>query len=100
MKFVIGRDNNTHIRITDISVSRNHSLLTFSEGNFYVKDTKSKFGTLILLQSPFKIPYNNKWDLTLQIGKYLSNLILFLFYLVVINPEISQRNVCGGASYK
>lgn len=72
MEFLVGRDNNVKIRITDISVSRNHAILTYNNGEFYVRDTNSKFGTLILMQSPFPIPYINKWELIIQIGKYLS----------------------------
>jgi len=72
LEFYVGRDNNMQIRITDISVSRSHAKISFYNDEFYVKDNESKFGTLILLQSPFPIPYLKKWSLTLQIGKYLS----------------------------
>ena len=74
LEFVIGRDNNVNIRITDISVSRNHSKITYFDNNFYVQDYQSKFGTLILLQAPFPIPYHPNWDLTLQVGRYLGKL--------------------------
>jgi predicted component of type VI protein secretion system len=72
MEFIVGRDNNVQIRITDISVSRNHSVLTYHNEEFYLKDTSSKFGTLVLMQAPFPIPYKLKWEITMQIGKYLS----------------------------
>lgn len=75
MEFVVGRDNNVQIRITDISVSRAHASISYHEGEFYVRDIDSKFGTLVLLQGPFPIPYVPKWDLTIQTGKYLSKLI-------------------------
>jgi len=48
----IGRSNDADVRITDISVSRNHANLSIHNGEFYLKDNNSKFGTLI------KIPEN------------------------------------------
>jgi hypothetical protein len=77
MGFIVGRDNSVHVRITDISVSRNHSMLTYYNGEFYLKDTQSKFGTLVLMQAPFPIPYKLNWDITMQIGKYLSGYFMF-----------------------
>ncbi|CAD8140008.1 unnamed protein product [Paramecium pentaurelia] len=46
----IGRANETEIRVNDISVSRNHGILKLIEGQIYLTDNKSKFGTLILIQ--------------------------------------------------
>ncbi|CAI2384949.1 unnamed protein product [Moneuplotes crassus] len=89
MSFLIGRENNVNIRITDISVSRNHALLTYKDGEFYVQDTQSKFGTLILMQSPFPIPYTDQWDLTLQIGKNLIN----------ISPKILPKGICEKSNF-
>ena len=74
LEFVIGRDNNVNIRITDISVSKNHSKITYFDNNFYVQDYQSKFGTLILLQAPFPIPYHPNWDPILQFRRYLGKL--------------------------
>ena len=56
---VIGRANNSDIRLNDVSVSRNHSMISYLNGNFYLDDIKSKFGTLLLIQNnilflPFK----------------------------------------------
>lgn len=42
-----GRSHDCEIRITDISVSRNHALLKFLNNKFIVFDNKSKFGTLV-----------------------------------------------------
>uniref|UniRef100_A0A3B0MVR0 RING-variant domain/FHA domain containing protein, putative n=1 Tax=Theileria annulata TaxID=5874 RepID=A0A3B0MVR0_THEAN len=44
---IIGRGHLSDIRLTDISVSRNHSTLLFQNDRFIIKDTRSKFGTLI-----------------------------------------------------
>jgi pSer/pThr/pTyr-binding forkhead associated (FHA) protein len=43
----LGRGHECEIRITDISVSRNHALIKFIDNSFTVFDNKSKFGTLI-----------------------------------------------------
>jgi len=43
----IGRGHDSDIRIPDISVSRFHASIHFSNGNFYLEDNISKFGTLI-----------------------------------------------------
>lgn len=43
----LGRGHECEIRITDISVSRNHALIKCSNGEFTVFDNKSKFGTLV-----------------------------------------------------
>ena len=69
IEFTVGRDNTVNIRITDISVSRLHSTITYVNNEFYVSDMNSKFGTLALLQSPFPIPYNPKHSVSFQIGR-------------------------------
>lgn len=71
IEFVVGRENEVDVRITDISVSRVHAKMTLFNDNYYVRDNDSKFGTLILLQSPWPIPYENNLNLILQLGKYL-----------------------------
>ena len=43
----LGRGHECEIRITDISVSRNHALIKNVGNSFYVFDSKSKFGTLV-----------------------------------------------------
>ena len=37
--------------MTDISVSRHHSTIYLTNGEFYIEDKGSKFGTMFLLQS-------------------------------------------------
>jgi pSer/pThr/pTyr-binding forkhead associated (FHA) protein len=44
----VGRGHDADIRVTDISVSRFHAKINMSEnGEFFVEDNRSKFGTLI-----------------------------------------------------
>lgn len=54
-RIVLGRGRSCDIRIEDISVSRMHSVLVFENGNFYIEDNNSKFGTLVALNEPFSL---------------------------------------------
>ena len=47
----IGRANNSNIRLSDVSVSRNHAKIKYSNGELFLEDISSKFGTLILIQN-------------------------------------------------
>lgn len=50
----VGRGHDSHVRITDISVSRCHAFLKKSlKGDYYVEDNGSKFGTLVLVRKPY-----------------------------------------------
>ncbi|CAK88071.1 unnamed protein product (macronuclear) [Paramecium tetraurelia] len=65
----IGRANETEIRINDISVSRNHGTLKLNEGEVYLTDNKSKFGSLILMQQKV-IPLINELNgIEIQVGR-------------------------------
>lgn len=49
----VGRGHDVDIRVTDISVSRFHARITrCEEGDFYVEDNHSKFGTLVQIRRP------------------------------------------------
>ena len=43
----IGRSHDCDIRVTDISVSRNHAFIEKIENDYFVFDSKSKFGSLV-----------------------------------------------------
>ena len=48
----LGRGHDADVRVTDISVSRLHAHIKKSSlGFFYIVDNKSKFGTLLLVDS-------------------------------------------------
>ena len=51
----LGRGHETDLRITDISVSRWHSVIKFENQHFILEDTNSKFGTLVLTKAPIPI---------------------------------------------
>ena len=54
----VGRGHDSDVRVADISVSRCHSLLRLDSINNQVilSDYHSKFGTLLLLKQPIKVP--------------------------------------------
>lgn len=45
----MGRGHQCEIRLQDISVSRTHSEIKYQDGEFYLIDQNSKFGTLVRL---------------------------------------------------
>jgi hypothetical protein len=67
----IGRSHEADLRISDISVSRFHAMISRnSDGSITIEDNHSKFGSLISIQNP-KIPINYDPSLCLQIGRSL-----------------------------
>ena len=67
-KMKIGRSNDADIIFGDISVSRIHSILTIENKNIYLEDNNSKFGTLILVQTP-TLKLVNNLPLYIQVGR-------------------------------
>jgi pSer/pThr/pTyr-binding forkhead associated (FHA) protein len=65
-KILMGRGHETDVRINDISVSRSHAHLSLVNGRVYLKDLKSKFGTLILVQNDIQL---GDKPIALQIGR-------------------------------
>ena len=71
---IIGRANNSDIKLNDISVSRNHSIISYNDGAIYIDDIGSKFGTLLLIQNNILfLPYK---EINIQTGK--CHLIFYL----------------------
>ena len=65
----IGRANNSDLRLTDISVSRNHATLTcVNNSSIFLEDNGAKFGTLILIQNNIKFIPDK--ELSIQVGRY------------------------------
>ena len=67
-KLKIGRSNEVDLVFGDISVSRIHSILTIENKNIYLEDNNSKFGTLILVQTP-TLKLVNNLPLYIQVGR-------------------------------
>ena len=69
--FILGRGHESDVRISDISVSRQHARITYKDKKFILEDTGSKFGTLVLAKEP--VPIIEK-PVILQIGRTLFSL--------------------------
>ncbi len=90
----IGRSNTSEIKMVDMSISRNHSVIQLYNNNFYVRDLGSKFGTLVELKNqilflpnkPFSLLYN-KCCLTFNLIRTFIGLIRCYH-----NKEISYRD--------
>ena len=59
----IGRATDANIRLSDISVSRAHAVISQYNDSFYLHDTNSKFGTLISAGNKFCILYNKPFSI-------------------------------------
>mmetsp|Transcript_16808 Transcript_16808/g.16697 ORF Transcript_16808/g.16697 Transcript_16808/m.16697 type:complete len:154 (-) Transcript_16808:2-463(-) len=63
----LGRGHECEVRISDISVSRCHATIQFSNGNFTIEDNNSKFGTLLQVTDPLPLLANSA--IALQAGR-------------------------------
>ncbi|EDO06198.1 RING-variant domain family protein [Babesia bovis T2Bo] len=64
----IGRSGDSGIILHDISVSRIHATLHFSEGHFVIEDRSSKFGTILHIGNTFRIPIERGEPVAIKIG--------------------------------
>ena len=74
-KIKIGRGHDSSILLSDISVSRIHCLMVVDGKNVYLEDNNSKFGTLILIQSPV-IKLVENLPLYFQVGRTFFEFVL------------------------
>lgn len=51
----LGRGHDNDVRVSDISVSRLHATISYSNGNFTLEDNGSKFGSLLQCKAPVRI---------------------------------------------
>jgi pSer/pThr/pTyr-binding forkhead associated (FHA) protein len=65
---ILGRGHESDVRISDISVSRAHAKISFKDKRFYLEDSGSKFGTLVLAKDNVKLSEN---PTIIQIGRTL-----------------------------
>lgn len=61
VELLLGRVTSLDIPISDSSVSRVHSCITYEKGEFYIRDMESKFGTLVRLRYPLAIPRKSEF---------------------------------------
>lgn len=64
----VGRSNNSDIKMSDPSISRNHSVMILDSNKFYLQDLNSKFGTMIELKRNILFLPNKPFSV--QINKY------------------------------
>ena len=67
-KIKIGRGHEARVLLSDISVSRVHCIMTVEKGKVFIEDNDSKFGTLILVQTP-SIKISENLPLYIQVGR-------------------------------
>ena len=82
----IGRGSRSDLTLSDISVSRVHSIITIFDQNIYIEDYNSKFGTLVLVQSP-NLRLVENLPLFIQVGR--------TFLECRINESFSFFSCCG-----
>ena len=75
IKLKIGRGHESHLSLSDITVSRVHCILTIDNKNIYLEDNYSKFGTLILVHTP-SLKLVENLPLHIQIGRTFLNCCL------------------------
>jgi hypothetical protein len=62
----VGRDHKNHLRLMDPSISSSQAQIQYFENNFVIKDTDSKFGTIVKLKTDWKIGTHR---IAVQVGK-------------------------------
>ena len=82
----IGRGNDNDLIIRESSVSRNHCKLKVLNNKLFIEDIGSKYGTLILVQTP-NIQLAENLELFLQIG---NNFVKYKVY----NPSLNSFFGC------
>ena len=70
---MVGRGHDCDLKISDISVSRKHCKIKFHNSEFFIEDTKSKFGTLARICSGFQVKKNT--NVMIQIGRTIFQII-------------------------
>ena len=68
-RYMMGRAQDCQLKMSDISVSRNHCQITFVKGKFRLQDCNSKFGTLVLNRGSTEVPVDR--TIGIQCGRTL-----------------------------
>ena len=77
MELSLGRKKNNHIKLKDISVSRNHCLILKKDNNLLMKDLRSKFGTMRYINNFLEINLQKEGEGTkLLTGKHALEFML------------------------
>lgn len=71
---VLGRGHKSDVRISDVSISRQHATICFQGGRFLLADQNSKHGTLVAMQEPHELELGSRFSI--QIGRTVLSLML------------------------
>ena len=74
MELSLGRKKNNNIKLKDISISRNHCLITKKNDKLLIKDLGSKFGTMRYIKDYYEIKL--KQNIELICGKHKMEITL------------------------
>ena len=84
----IGRDKDSNILFSDISVSRIHCEFIRENNNIYIRDNDSTFGTLVLIQST-SLNFMENLPLYIQVGR--------TFFKILQKKKISKISCCNAS---
>lgn len=70
----LGRANDSDIRLSDISVSRNHANISLGQDGLLLNDVSSKFGTLVRVKQPVTLNLGVKFEV--QCGRNLIEIVV------------------------
>jgi FOG: FHA domain len=71
----LGRGYDSDLRLSDISVSRNHANIKVKNSGLYLEDLQSKFGTLIKISKDICLDNDSK--IQLQCGRTVLKMKIF-----------------------
>jgi len=66
-----GRGRDVDVRIPDVAISRVHAMIRFKDGQFFLEDNKSKFGTGVQATS---LTLEAGHEVTIQSGRSIFDL--------------------------
>ncbi|BAM38955.1 uncharacterized protein TOT_010000420 [Theileria orientalis strain Shintoku] len=90
----LGRGHESDVRIPDVSISRYHATIRYENGQFYLEDHDSKFGTLVSMRRPRMV--SHKEPLSVQVGRSVINLAIDESLPYVQNRVMTLTTARGG----
>ena len=90
-KIKIGRGHEAKVLLSDISVSRIHCIMIVENNQVFIEDNESKFGTLILVQTP-NIKISENLPLYIQVGRTFFECILVKPFKLFNCCEVEEKN--------
>ena len=94
MELSLGRKKNNHIKLKDISVSRNHCIIIKKDNNLLIKDLRSKFGTMRYINNFLEIDLQ-KYGTKLLSGKHLLEFMLVKSWSLLKFSKIFKFSCCS-----